>query len=442
MCGYQGELADFAAPGEDSLRRCRLCESFEDLGRLLHNADYLLLHHLDRLVTLDGPPGRIGWQALLAETGMHIQLAGKHARPGTRDNEHPAWPVRWTTALALDDRPAAVPPLHGLVVAGLRPVANTTPTMRQEDLADWDRERDGDRPPKEGDVMPFSVMVRQSRGVKRLGVLRMDVDDLGRLLGHANTGLAAIAGLSAALALFFEGRVGRICDEVNAASPRGKVYCIYSGGDDLFVVGSWHLLPQLARRISDELAAYTGGHPDIHLSAGITLHPAKYPLYQAAAEAHEALEQAKARDGKAALSLLGQVIAWQYAEELFTLQQRLSASVAPAATVGGQERKRGAAARALLQSGQELYAQYRETLREGRLFYGPWLWRGAYQLRRVEERLEGTETEELVRGIRTSLLMGADRPAHEGGRAIERLGLAARWAQLEQRKEQRDGAGE
>lgn len=449
VCGYQGDADDFVAPDAEGVRRCRMCHSFEDLGRLLHNAEHLLLHHLDRPATLDVTPGRVGWQALLAETGLHVQISGAHARPGARGNESPAWPARWTTALALSDGAPPAPPQQGPTVTGLRPVANTTPTMRQADVDEWKRDRernrehDGERPPSEGDVMPFGVMVRQSRGIRRLGVLRMDVDDLGRLLARANTGLAATAGLSAALALFFEGRVGRICDETNAASARGKVYCIYSGGDDLFVVGSWHLLPGLARRISEELAAYTGGHPDVHLSAGLSLHPAKYPLYQAAEEAHAALEQAKARDGKAALSMLGQVVAWAYAGELFALQQRLAAAVAPGFTTTPDVGERETAARALLQIGQELYAQYRDTLRRGKLFYGPWLWRGAYQLRRIEQRLHEPDAKQLVTNLRETLLGGAThRPPNEGGRAIERLGLAARWAQLEQRKERRDGAGE
>src|SRR5436189_16445 len=83
----------------------------------------------------------------------------------------------------------------------------------------------------------------------RLRILRMDVDDLGDLFGQrlrrvtGIAGLAYTAALSAALSRFFEGWVGQLCRQANLDSSQGSVYPIYSGGDDLFIVGSWHLLP-------------------------------------------------------------------------------------------------------------------------------------------------------------------------------------------------------
>jgi hypothetical protein len=100
------------------------------------------------------------------------------------------------------------------------------------------------------------------------------------------------------------------------------------------------------------------------------------------------------------------------------------------------------ASRALLQICQQLYVQYLDTLRKGRIFYGPWLWRGVYQLARMERSLHSTSARSLVGEIRAHLLDDAGALPNEGARYIERLGLAARWAQLELRKEQTDGASE
>jgi len=328
--------------------------------------------------------------------------------------------------------------------------------MHEADMRDWKPQEEGEREPREGEVKPFSVMVAQSRGVKRLGVLRMDVDDLGMLLGTANTGLAYASALSAALALFFEGRVGRLCDDFNDPAwrrqegiaaddepDRGSVYCIYSGGDDLFIVGSWHLLPHLARRISDDLARYSGQNPYVHLSAGISLHGAKFPLYQAAEAAHEELERAKDREGKAALGFLEQVVAWEYADTLFDLVDKLD----------GYLREPTRLPRAILQTLQQLYVQYdagiterRRRKRSGQFRYDPWVWRSMYQLTRIAKQVRGDDDEKAIRewvcDLRDNMLQGIDLPVNTGGRAIERVGLAARWTQLLIRKERDNGTRE
>ena len=455
ICGYQGDPQDFAPPEEgQQVRRCKLCDSFEDLGRLLHNAEYLLLHHLEH--PAPQPHGRRRrWNEFLNELGIHVQFSGRHARLGERGNHAPSWPVRWTTALALEDR---APPLSLAepIVFGFKPMANTTPTMREADMRDWKPEEEDEPKPREGDVKPFSVMVAQSRGVKRLGVLRLDVDDLGDLFRYRlDSGLARVLALSAALALFFEGWVGHVCDQVNEprddSDQRGSVYTIYSGGDDLFIVGSWHLLPGLARRISDDLATYTGQHPSVHVSAGISLHGAKFPLYQAAEAADEELKRAKSRKDKAALGWLDQVVAWTYISALTQMKETLISAIASTVVkrqtpieddTPDREEPAPGASRALLQICQQLYVQYLDTLRKGRIFYGPWLWRGAYQLTRVELSLRSTSARSIVSEIRARLLEDAGAPPNEGARFIERLGLAARWAQLELRKEQTNGISE
>lgn len=90
-------------------------------------------------------------------------------------------------------------------------------------------------------VKPFSVMAYQAQGIRRLGVLRMDVENPGKLFQEglgANTSLARVAGLSFAISLYFEGWVGVIADAVTCCFrhpdyPQSDwLYAIYSGGDD------------------------------------------------------------------------------------------------------------------------------------------------------------------------------------------------------------------
>lgn len=290
----------------------------------------------------------------------------------------------------------------------------------------------------QSDVKPFNLLASQSVGVKRLGVIRMDVDDLGQLFGKGlqrPKGIAALtstAALSAAMSRYFEGWVGELCRRENHDGEPGGVYAVYSGGDDLFLVGSWHRMPHLARCIRDDFARYVLGraltdkeHPPITLSGGITLHGDHYPLYQAADDAAEALDAAKRHTRangreKDAITFLGRTFGWEdfkeVVDECVTLRNLI------------KDKK---VSRSLLMVIQSLDERYQQGLkrrnRDGmaQFDYGPWVWQGAYQLTRAAER----ESEE----VRRSIEQLRDRIVGNEGvrtRYIARAGMAARWAQL------------
>ncbi|RIK16528.1 MAG: hypothetical protein DCC52_17615, partial [Chloroflexi bacterium] len=174
----------------------------------------------------------------------------------------------------------------------------------------------------------FDELQKKSDGIARLGVLRMDVDNLGDLFskgfGEDEKNLATLARISTLsfqLGLFFEGWVKKICAEPEYAN---LVYTVYAGGDDVFLIAPWSIVPGLARRIVDDLGQYTARNPDAHVSAGMAFIHGKYPVYQAAEDAHDALEQAKRiDDGKNAFSFLGQAWKWSEFEEVCAKFERL-----------------------------------------------------------------------------------------------------------------------
>src|SRR5690606_17781747 len=96
------------------------------------------------------------------------------------------------------------------VTGGIRFTANVTPRKNAA-----------------GDVATFEDLQNASQGLKRLGVLRMDVDDLGHLFGfgfkRANgqslSTLARVASLSTMMSIFFEGWVGELGRRLNADGP-------------------------------------------------------------------------------------------------------------------------------------------------------------------------------------------------------------------------------
>jgi len=432
VCGYLGQSDEFIDQDtEETHLRCKLCASFEEMGRKLNGACFICIQPHEP--TLRGR-GRIAYHQVLCELGYSVWIEDER---GTRERlqQRPNLRVSAMQDSNLNSWRQDFP----RAVFSLRPIVNVVPVYTATDFKD-ERVHSETQGQKLGDVKSFGAMTKQARGVERWGVLRMDVDDLGDIFayGLAGASLARISALSATLSRFFEGWVGEICRDINAKHG-GRLYSVYSGGDDLFLVGSWDILPAVARQISDDLAAYTGNNPAIHISGGLSLHHNKYPLYQAADDARKALDQAKGIKGKNAFAFLEQTVQWQNAPALWELVHQLDGFIS-----GDTPRL----SRAILQTLQQLYSQYidgakkhRNKQGEPQWFLGPWVWRSAYQLTRLEERYKGADNadiREFITCLRTTLTTGATEPAWTGGRVIERAGFAARWVQILNRSSKED----
>ena len=439
ICGFMGTANNFEvipaeAPSSDNgqQKRCRLCESLINLGGYLHDASAIV--RVARRPNLAQVNERLPWFAILRALGAETWVINKEAKFTDVLNRRTEQPMRVqlvqtkSVSMRLDTLRDAYPQ-HSFEY---RPIVNVTPRYTDDDMRDprlealEERELNG--------VKSFGAMSKQAIGVKRFGVLRMDVDDLGDIFGYnvRQASLARISTLSTALSRFFEGWVGEICRTFNKTHCE-RLYSVYSGGDDLFLVGSWDVLPAVAHQIQADLERYTGGNKLIHLSAGLTLHSEKFPLYQAAKAAADALDAAKAAPQrgelaihKNALHFLDQTIVWECYPELDTLRGELLALVS-----------HQAAARSLLQTLMQLYSQYQETLKSGnkrgtkQLFFGPWIWHGMYQLTRIAERYPKESAErQYIKELRGELVSKNDHPANITARRIEQAGLAARWVQL------------
>ena len=140
-----------------------------------------------------------------------------------------------------------------------------------------------------GKTADYNDLANASEGVEWLGALRMDIDDLGTIFieNLENATISRLATFSEALRIFFEGYVPQLCRDYNAKQrekdKKEILELIYAGGDDLFLVGGWSALPEIARQIRAELKKFvTGDH--VTLSGGIAIEHKKYPLYQFASE--------------------------------------------------------------------------------------------------------------------------------------------------------------
>jgi len=389
VCGGDARPVEpFVDDDEAQARLCSLCRSFhEDLGRRLPQALFLALGFSS---PEPAPAGTaldalraFGMQVQLLRAGEGVDLPGAERVLIRAFSDSTSWPNG-------DGAPAA----HGV-----RYTVNRVPPM------------------------DFNALQEEvAGGFKRLGVLRMDVDDLGdiftRGLGEGERSratLARLATLSLQMSLFFEGWVKHLTE----IEPwKDLVYAVYSGGDDVFLIGPWDRMPGLGLRIRRDFQAYTGGHPDLHLSGGMAFIGGKYPVYQAAEDAGEALDKAKSVEGKNAFCFLDQALPWHDFETLVQWKDEL------VHLVSAEE----SAARGVLQTLRQMAAQAEEARGpRGRPLWGPWMWRGAYLLTRTAERAPEKAKESML-AIRDRL--ESDNYAH-----LPDMGLAARWAQLETRKQ-------
>jgi CRISPR-associated protein Csm1 len=410
VCRNEGDLQV-----EDDTARCQRCRSFEDLGRQLRQPRFLVLFDIEEAEPAANP----AWQDVLRSFGVEAALCDG------LDEIQPPSSARAARVYRLDDAGflSEVPASWGDLPVGFdfRWLANATPRK------------------DEGNIAEFGDLARASRGVKWLGVLRIDVDNLGQLfrerLGAAGT-LSRMSTLSEELRLFFEAWVPLRCRQRNLY-PHGAdaVYLTYAGGDDLFLVGGWSVLPELAQQIREDFRRFVGGD-HVTLSAGIAIEHAKYPLYQLAEDAKQSLDdQAKTyrRSGgraKDAVCFMGMPMGWERLAEVAQWKNELLQLLDPPA--GVQPLPQGFLTRL-----SEIHAVYavnaalRHRLhRRGEINheqmaeliqYDRWQWRLVYQLGRFRERYP--HCAEPIGRLRQAI-------AQERDGLICVLRVLARWAAL------------
>ena len=159
-------------------------------------------------------------------------------------------------------------------------------------------------------VQTFEQMCENEDALERLGVLRMDVDNLGsKFQEYARTqSLVAYSALSHELDEFFKNHVDDLCNKHDC-------YLLYGGGDDLFVVGEWRNVIKLAGEIQADFKQWAKDrNGDWSLSAGVAIVKAKYPIIEGAKESGEEEDNAKTHecDGmtKNSISLMGTPLNW------------------------------------------------------------------------------------------------------------------------------------
>ncbi len=253
-------------------------------------------------------------------------------------------------------------------------------------------------------------------GETKLGVLRMDLDNLGKRFVEGFESIRQYRDFSEKLVRFFDDEVERMR---LAREFKDYLNIIYAGGDDLFAIGRWDKMIDFADRIHKELTSQFGKE-GLSISAGIAVVNPKFPIAKAAMLAGGAEDSAKAFNNgeKNAVCFLGKTISWNnefayvksYKQQFVELINQYGLS-------------KGILHKLMLYS--SIADQNRIKKQEGKPEDFSYVWHISYYLTRYIKRYEKNQVVcDFCRQLRDKDL------DYRKPRNLELIALAARWAEL------------
>ena len=217
---------------------------------------------------------------------------------------------------------------------------------------------------EDGSLLSFEKISEYSKWKKEektfgsdfLGVLKADIDNLGLIFskGFENPGRAEkgyddidrktvsrFLTMSRMIELFFSGWIKEIMAKsdkqtlVNSlAEMKGieekerfkeylkenvinfnNIYTVYSGGDDMVLVGPWETMIIFSVFLNHKFREFTCNNSFITLSAGLAFVKPKHPIASAIHQAETLLQQSK-NQGKNRITLFGTTIEWNQLPKL------------------------------------------------------------------------------------------------------------------------------
>jgi len=156
----------------------------------------------------------------------------------------------------------------------------------------------------------FNDFAESSQGIERIGVLRADVDNLGKAFvsgfESCYAGLSRSASFSRRMNMFFKFNINNILANPvfgmdGIENEKRKAVIVYSGGDDVFIIGAWNDIIGASVDISDAFEKYSQG--TLSISAGIGIYAKKYPVKSLAGETGELESCSKSEEGKNSVTL-------------------------------------------------------------------------------------------------------------------------------------------
>lgn len=177
-------------------------------------------------------------------------------------------------------------------------------------------------------LLEFSEIAKIEAGnYPLLGVLRMDVDNLGFIFKQGmksqSYSISRLASLSRQLDMFFTRDIDLIAKEHN-------IYITYSGGDDLFAIGSWVKIIDFAQEVRNKFREYTSDNGNITLSGGVVLTKSSYPIAKSAqlsgieeSKAKKSITKSEPNGSKDKISIFDVQIRWNELKDKIDIAKKL-----------------------------------------------------------------------------------------------------------------------
>lgn len=223
-----------------------------------------------------------------------------------------------------------------------------------------------------GEIKTFSEIADDAKGAKKLGILKADVDTLGFLFSQGLKGaedekisISRVNTLSFMLDLFFGKHLNNLIE-----NRYQNIYCVFSGGDDLFLIGPWSDMSALAIDINKEFHKYTGENPCVTLSAAICVAESGGHISTFAERCEENLNQVKQqsdrlvspeKEGRNGIYFMGKTMTWEDFEEQIACGEKYAQAVV---RIGSGFFKR-------LASYSSMYQDYHRDKDVGKLIFLP-----------------------------------------------------------------------
>lgn len=168
-----------------------------------------------------------------------------------------------------------------------------------------------------------SIHPTDGSGVSLLAVFKADVDNLGKIFQSGipsnKISISRYSAISRSLNYFFT----EYLHEVLQQEKYKNIYTVYAGGDDLFLLGPFPVVLEFAKEFRNDFTEYTGHHPELSFSAGVSFIKPRTPISIGAELAEEELSRAKKSKNKNSIGIFHEHLTWKEFEKALEISNKL-----------------------------------------------------------------------------------------------------------------------
>ncbi len=286
-----------------------------------------------------------------------------------------------------------------------------------------------------GNIKTFEDLGKKSDG--KIGIMRADVDELSAVFQKGlerRATISRMSTLSNSLQYFFEGWLSKFLEK----KYKNDIYLIYSGGDDMLLVGAWDKIISASYEIRKKFQEYTCYNRCFSMSTGITVTGDKFPIYRSAELSGNAEKESKKfiRNGKSknAVTIFDITVGWEEYENYKSIWYKLYNGI----KVGKDNKKMPQSLLRKLFMISYLYEKEKKFLLEKNSYsleeisklvqYSKWMWYLIYTIARSKDKTFESELTEIQNSVLDEKI-------------IDRLQLPLRLTELSLRikKEEKNG---